>query len=291
MSVAAPIRHEPAGAPGKGLTRPTLPPADAWAELWHARSARDAALRALAESQHRAAMASHDLRQPVHALVLLAEGIATRVRDPGVQSAVAQLRRVASSMKSLCDALLVESRPGRPARHIRLDANDLRELLADVLATVEEPARWRGLQVRARVGLARSPVLAHADPVLLRQALVKLVHNAVRYTRRGGVLVALRRRGDCLRFEVHDTGVGIAGDDLPRLFEPYQRGPQGTALDDDDGHGLGLAIASRCARLLGATVGARSVPGRGSCFWLSLPAHPGSRGPCPQGQTAKSPRA
>lgn len=243
-------------------------------ELEHTRRARDTALHALADIQHRAAMASHDLRQPVHALVLLAEGIAMRAGDPGLMPAVAQLRRVAQSMKSLCDSLLDNGHPGRagrPSQAAGLKAINLGELLSDVLATCDEPAHRRGLRLRARV--SRAGAVVHADPVLLRQALINLVHNAVRYTRRGGVLVTLRRCGGMLRFEVHDTGVGIAGEDLARLFTPYQRGPQALQMGAS-GHGLGLAIVSRCAALMGAGLGVRSVPGRGSSFWLSLPAAP-----------------
>lgn len=292
----------------RGAWRPhatvrTTPPA-ACAELEHTRRARDAALHALADIQHRAAMASHDLRQPVHALVLLAEGIALRTNDPALQPAVAQLRRVALSMKSLCDTILDEGRGRQPARPRWLETAELQALVADVLSTCQEPAGQRGLRLRSR--LSRACAQVHADPVLLRQALVNLVSNAVRYTRRGSVLVALRLRGDTLRWEIHDTGVGIAGADLAGLFEPYQRGPQATQLDGSEpGLGLGLAIVSHCARLLGSDVGVRSIPGRGSCFWLSLPAAPvrgavrigrsGALGPiphaggaCPQGQTAKA---
>lgn len=257
-------------------TARTAPPA-ACAELEHARRARDAALQALADIQHRAAMASHDLRQPVHALVLLAEGIALRTRDPGLQPAVAQLRRVALSMKSLCDTMLVEDPGGRPAQPESLKTMDLNALLADVLSTCEASARERGLRLRGRVSQRRAQV--HVDPVLLRQALSNLVSNAVRYTQRGGVLVAMRQRGGALRLEVHDTGVGIAGEDLADLFAPYQRGPLATQLGIA-GHGLGLAIVSHCARRMGAALGARSVPGQGSCFWLSLPASPTKENRC-----------
>ena len=282
-------------------TARNAPPA-ACAELTHAYRARDAALQALADIQHRAAMASHDLRHPVHALVLLAEGIALRTNDPALQPAVAQMRRVALSMKSLCDTILEGGRNRQPARPRRLNRAELEALLADVLSTCQEPARQRGLQLRAR--LSRACTQVDADPVLLRQALVNLVSNAVRYTRRGGVLVAVRRRGDALRLEVHDTGVGIADEDLAGLFAPYQRGPPATQFGIA-GHGLGLAIVSHCARRMDAALGARSVSGRGSCFWLSLPAAPvrgavridrngalgaipHAGGACPQGQIPKA---
>jgi two-component system, sensor histidine kinase len=100
--------------------------------------------------------------------------------------------------------------------------------------------------------------------------LGNLIANALRCTARGGVLVAARRRAGALRFEVWDTGIGIAAADLQRIFEEFVQ--LGNAeRDRRKGLGLGLSIASRSARLLGATIGAASRPGRGSCFCLSQP--------------------
>jgi signal transduction histidine kinase len=238
-------------------------------ELDHACRARDAALEALAQNHRHVAMASHDLRQPVYTLGLLADAIATRTRDPVLQPTVAQLRRVMASMGTLCDALLDPAHIDRAPQPVPLRTAELHLLMAEVLAGFDDVASRAGLSLRARsghVGLGTT-----ADPLLLKRALCNLVQNAVRYTPRGGVLLAVRRRGSRLRFEVHDTGVGIAAEDTQRVFAPHQRTAQGQHLHAA-GHGLGLAIVARCAHLMGATCGVRSVPGRGSCFWLSLPA-------------------
>lgn len=235
----------------------------------HVCRARDAAVEALAQNYRHVAMASHDLRQPVYTLGLLADAIATRTRDPLLQPTVAQLRRVMASLGTLCDALADPALIDRGPQPLPLRAAELHLLMAEVLSGFDDAAGRAGLSLRARSG--RVGLATNADPLLLQRALCNLVQNAVRYTPRGGVLLAVRRRGTQLRFEVHDTGVGIATEDRQRVFAPYQRTDQGQRLHAA-GHGLGLAIVVRCADLMGATCGVHSVPGRGSCFWLSLRA-------------------
>ena len=117
-----------------------------------------------------------------------------------------------------------------------------------------------------------------SDPVLLERILRNLVANALRYTARGGVLVAARRRGDQVRIEVRDTGVGIAPEHQQTIFEEFvqvQASAQGSTL----GMGLGLAIVRRSATMLGHRIGVSSTPGRGSCFWIELPRVATSSGP------------
>ena len=235
--------------------------------------ARDAAVEALAQNQRHMVMVRHDLCQPLYTLSLLAEAIAMRTCDPALQSTVAQLRRVTASMGTLFDNLLDPDRIDRPAVPVPLQMAQLQLLMADVLASSDEAARRAGLSLRARSGRFDDCVIA--DPLLLQRALGNLVQNALRYTPNGGVLLVVRRRGGQLRFEVHDTGVGLAEEDTQRVFAPYQRTAQGQRLNAG-GQGLGLAIVARCAELMGASCGVRSVPGRGSCFWLSLPASTGA---------------
>ena len=109
------------------------------------------------------------------------------------------------------------------------------------------------------------------DPMLLHSVLRNLVANAIRYTERGGVLVAARRRGKHrLRIEVWDTGIGIAPEQRERIFDEfYQVG--NSARDRTRGIGLGLAIVRRTASILGEQISVRSVPGKGSCFAIELP--------------------
>ena len=141
-------------------------------------------------------------------------------------------------------------------------------LFNDVLTLFREEARTRGLQLRMRPPGPHAAVLA--DPDLLRQSLVNLVHNALRYTPRGGALISARHRRGGWLIEVWDTGVGVALEDHERIYAPFYR-PQHAWNIDNNGHGLGLAVVARCATLMGAGYGLSSRLGRGSRFWLHLP--------------------
>lgn len=105
------------------------------------------------------------------------------------------------------------------------------------------------------------------DPLLVRQSLINLIQNALRYTQQGGVLIAIRPRGaECL-VEVWDTGVGIADEEKSKIFSPYYR-PELAWKIDSAGHGLGLAVVARCAKLMKVKYGMHSVEGKGSRFWM-----------------------
>ena len=108
------------------------------------------------------------------------------------------------------------------------------------------------------------------DPVLIEQIMLNLGTNALRNTARGGVLIGARKRSNCVRLEVWDTGSGIAAADQKRIFDEFVQvgNPE---RNRRKGMGLGLAIASRTARLLGTEIGLASVPGRGSFFWVTQP--------------------
>ena len=109
-----------------------------------------------------------------------------------------------------------------------------------------------------------------ADVMLLRQSVINLVHNALRYTSRGGVLLAARSRGPDWRIEVWDTGMGVADQDRDQIHSPFYR-PANSWRVDRVGLGLGLAVVARCAELMRATHGFESIEGRGSRFWINLP--------------------
>jgi two-component system CheB/CheR fusion protein len=113
-----------------------------------------------------------------------------------------------------------------------------------------------------------SRAAVHCDPVIVRRVLKQLLDNAVTFTPKGKVLLGARRHGPALRLIVADSGVGIAADQLDFVFEPYNQLDPGR---EAGGLGLGLAIARRLAAIAGLTVGARSVPGKGSLFWIDVP--------------------
>lgn len=230
---------------------------------------KERAEEALREKDLFLSTASHDLRQPIHAMSLLVEAIARRNQDPALAPLLADLRGGMGSMNLMFDALLDLSKLETGAVAQRGTRVCLQRLMQDIQVMFREQAHQRGLDLRLH--LPRPDAFVWADAALLRQALVNLVHNALRYTPQGGVLFALRQRGADWQIEVWDSGVGVAAGDGAQIFSPYFRQSHAWHLDSA-GHGLGLAVVARCARLLGATVGFQSRLGQGSRFWLRMPA-------------------
>ena len=255
---------------------------DATAELRGQKLAAESAVKA--KSRFLAA-ASHDLRQPLHALSLLVAALKDRVRDKESRRLAEHIEASASAMEGLLNALLDLSRLDAGV----VEAHPVCFPVARVFERVENQfallARERGL------GLSAHPtsLWAYTDPVLMERILANLVANALRYTEHGRVLIGARRVGDKLiRVEVRDTGKGIPEEFQERIFEEYFQ-LENPERHRDKGLGLGLAIVSRLANLLGGHVSVRSHPGRGSCFHFqvarcsaaaqrmaaSLPASPG----------------
>lgn len=233
------------------------------------RMAKSEAEQALAVKNQFLATASHDLRQPVHAVGLLAESIALRNRDLALTGTLQDLRQGVQSLQWMCNALLDLSRVEAGAVQARMQAVVLAPLLEEVATLLGGSARARGLALRLRP--PPPGVRVQADPMLLRQCVVNLVHNALRYTQHGGVLLAVRRRGPHWQVEVWDTGPGVAAEERERIFSPFTRSTA-ASVADDAGYGLGLAVVARCAELMEAPLGLASRLGQGSRFWLRLRA-------------------
>ncbi|WP_422650859.1 sensor histidine kinase [Cupriavidus sp. H18C1] len=213
--------------------------------------------------------ASHDLRQPVHAMGFLIEAIAQRNRDPALNPPLEDLRRSVRSVHLMFNSLLDLSKIEQGMAMPRSAPVALAPIMEEVAALFREEAHSRHLDLRVRVPKQAAAVLA--DAALLRQSLVNLVHNALRYTQRGGVLLSARRREADWLLEVWDTGIGVANEDKSRIYSPYYRNEYAWRIDSA-GHGLGLAVVARCATMMGAAYGLDSVERRGSRFWLRFPA-------------------
>ena len=232
------------------------------------RVAKESAEDALREKNLFLSTASHDLRQPMHAMSMLVEAIAQRNKDPASTPLLADLKSGMGSMNMMFNSLLDLSKLESGAVAQRAAPVRLSLMLRDILTLFREQAGHRGLGLRLRI--PRREATVWADTALLRQALVNLVHNALRYTEHGGLLIGVRRRGTTWQIEVWDTGVGIAEEVGPQIFSPYYRSQHAWRLHSA-GHGLGLAVVARCARLMDATMGFQSRLGKGSRFWLRLP--------------------
>jgi signal transduction histidine kinase/CheY-like chemotaxis protein len=212
------------------------------------------------------AAASHDLRQPVHALGLLAAQVEVELGGRKAAATAGQLQAMAQALDGLVEALLDVSRldSGAVVPHRRaLPLATLFDRLAPEFAVLAEA---RGLQWRLRL----TALWVRSDAQQLERMLRNLLSNALNHTRRGGVLLAARRRRDQVVISVWDTGPGIALQDHQRIFQEFVQ-LDNPGRDRRRGHGLGLAIVARLSRLLDHPVGLRSRVGRGSCFTLTLP--------------------
>jgi signal transduction histidine kinase/ActR/RegA family two-component response regulator len=227
-----------------------------------AESARTAAESAnLAKSQLLAA-ASHDLRQPLHALALFTAALAARTRGSELAPLVANVERATAGLDAQFTQLLDLSRLEANAFAPEHGRVALAPLFARLHAEFAPHAAVRGL----RLTVASTTLAVDSDPALLLRVLQNLLSNALRYTERGGVLLGARRRGDAVAIDVVDTGLGIAAEHRERIFEEFYQVPTGSGARHGHGMGLGLAIVRRFAALLGHAVGITSRPGHGSRF-------------------------
>ena len=251
---------------------------------------KDAAERANAAKSRFLAAASHDLRQPLHALSLFSADLQRQVRS-GTPSELPRLaEQIAAStamLGDLLDSLLDISRLDVAGIKPDRRAFPLQPVFARVAESFRRAAADRRIKLRFR-STAR---WADSDPLLLDRMIANLVSNALRYTPAGGrVLVAARKRGDSLLIEVRDSGIGIAGEHQAAIFaEFYQVG--NIAREHNKGLGLGLSIVDRLARALDIQVALRSRLGEGTTFTLHVPgAQPGVVGEPRQSAAASTER-
>jgi signal transduction histidine kinase len=229
-----------------------------------------AALDAVATKNRFLANAAHDLRQPVHALGLYADWLAT---DPALApEIVPRIAQSTRAVNALFDSLFDLERLNSGRATIRLEPVDLAWLFAEMELQYRPLARARGLALR----LHCVPGHVLSDRILLQRILGNLIGNSLKYTHRGGVLLAARRCAGGIRIEVWDTGIGIESRHHADIFQEFYKVPerQGT----DDGFGLGLAIVARLSSRLGHGVTMNSRPGRGSVFKLTLERSEPQRG-------------
>jgi len=213
------------------------------------------------------AAASHDLRQPLHAIGLFVDALDARIRFPEVRRILDNLKMSTHGLKELLNAMLDISK--LDAGVLKPEVSDFRlAMLLSQLETEFGPqAASSGLQLRIRACEA----WVRSDPVMLARILRNLLTNAIRYTQSGGVLLGCRRRSGAVRIEVFDTGPGIPAGEIDHVFEEfYQVG--NPERDREKGLGLGLAIVKRLADLLQHELTVRSRSGKGSMFAITVPA-------------------
>lgn len=212
------------------------------------------------------AIASHDLRQPLHALNLFVAQLGLEVEATERVRLETNIRSSIDSMNALFNELLDISRLDAGVLNPRVAPLAINGVLARIEITFAAAAREKGLHFR----VIPSSAWVESDPVLLERIIMNLVSNAVRYTATGGVVVGCRHIGGTLRVDVCDSGVGIAPDEQRRVFtEFYRIKPDG--MRSSEGLGLGLAIVERLSQLLRHPLELSSVQGNGTRFSILLP--------------------
>jgi signal transduction histidine kinase len=221
-----------------------------------------AALDAVEIKNRFLASAAHDIRQPVHALGLYADWL--RGEPELVHELAPKIVDATKAVNHLFDSLFDLARLDSGKVRLNVEPVDMVKLMRNLELQYRPVCEAKGLSFRLHV----CPGTVHSDPILLQRIVGNLVSNAIRYTHKGGVLVASRRSREGLLMEIWDTGIGIAPAHHREIFREFYKVPghAGTA----DGFGLGLYIVSRLTHILGHPLSLQSRMGRGTVFRLLL---------------------
>lgn len=223
------------------------------------------------------AAASHDMRQPLHALSLYLASLGRRVDSADGQRILVNMEAAVRAMTRMFAALLDLARLEAGVLRPELVTFALGDLLANVAHQAAEVDRNRA----DRVTVMPTKLEIRSDPDLLEIIVRNLAVNAVKYAGAGRVLIGCRRAGDHVRIEVHDTGPGIPPERLQDLFGEFVRGDMTRSIE---GLGLGLSIVDRLSQLLGHPIEVRSEVGRGSVFSVTVPRAAGLADQAPEGR-------
>lgn len=227
---------------------------------------KESAERANAAKTRFLAAASHDLRQPLHAMGLFVTALGERVRSKVTRKLVDQLSASTDALRELLNSLLDISRLDAGVIHPQISSIFLTDLINRIFQDYTSYATEKNITLK----FVPSKYWVKCDATLLERILRNLISNSLRYTEHGGVLVGCRSRGNQVRISVWDSGIGIAHHELNKIFhEFYQIG--NPERDRSLGLGLGLAIAQRLARLLDLRIEVCSVLNKGTVFSLNVP--------------------
>ncbi|TVS48149.1 response regulator [Xanthomonas perforans] len=240
-------------------------------ELLRAKQAAEAAT--LAKGEFLATM-SHEIRTPLNGIIPMLELISSGQLSVDQRDMLQTATGSSLQLLRIVDDILDYSKLEANKLELEITTFNLRELLDGVIQLLQRTAEGR--QLRLSLDIEPSVrLLVRGDPIRLRQVLGNLIGNAIKFTERGSVDIQLRRLGETraqhlLRFQVRDTGIGIAPDQQARLFRSFAQADASTTRLYG-GTGLGLAICKRIIDLMGGRIGVESEPGRGSTFWFEIP--------------------
>ncbi len=240
-------------------------------KLSHATLAAEAASRA--KSMFLAGV-SHELRTPLNAIIGLSDMLQQSPLNADQSSMAHTIGRSGRSLLTLINGILDVSRMELGNQRVKVERIDLFEFLADIRDMLGVAAAAKGLRLSVMIG-ARTPRHVTGNASHLEEILVNLVGNAIKFTEAGFVVIGLEAlpHGDAsarLRFEVSDTGIGIAEEARERIFDAFAQADE-TIIDQYGGTGLGLALVKQIITASGGAIGVDSTPGEGSKFWFELP--------------------
>ncbi|MEW6208933.1 MAG: response regulator [Acidobacteriota bacterium] len=235
---------------------------------------REAALAASRAKSDFLAKMSHEIRTPLNGVIgmirLLVDAQLTAEQQRLARTAQSSAAALLDIINDLLDLSKIE------AGKTRIETSDfnLRDTVEEAVEILAERAHAKGLELISLVH-TNTPALVRGDAGRIRQILVNLAGNAIKFTRKGEVEVRVtraseRERRAIIRFEIADTGIGISAEALPFLFQPFSQADQSISLRFG-GTGLGLAISKQLVDLMGGEIGVRSEEGKGSTFWFTLP--------------------
>lgn len=232
-------------------------------------------LRVEAESRSKSeflAHLSHELRTPLTAILGYADILLHRSGDDSDEADLQTIKRNGQHLLSLLNDVLDLSKIAAGKLEINYQSVELNSFLADLRSLMEVTAKQKGLSLYF-VADNPLPTVVQTDPIRLRQILINLLGNAIKFTERGyvEVKIALHSEASQLSFAVRDTGVGIDSKDIEKLFQPFSQGDRNT-LAGHQGSGLGLTISKQLATRLGGNITVHAEPGRGSTFTASIEA-------------------
>ena len=210
------------------------------------------------------AAASHDLRQPLHALELY---IGVLAEQPGKapEHVLTRMKKSAYELRELLNSLFDISRFDAQVADVNVRRVRLDQIVEDLEVEFKDLSEKMGRPLTVRP----SHAIVRTDPILMHRIIRGLVNNALTHAQKGRVLLGFRSKGDRIRCEVWDSGIGIAPENQSKIFEEFYQ-VKNAHRDRAHGLGLGLALIQRMCHALNHKFGMRSVPGRGSVFWVEM---------------------